>query len=172
MNTDIRSSLRTEIELTRQQFHRLLVTIPDAAVKLPSKDPAWTNGELLYRMSVASLVIRSTLKKNAAEHSDRLSIHQVVTGPLIQRTNEMFIRMHAQNSSRWSIAREYDETCTRVLEMLDTIPDDGFDQMLRISEFENDPLLPEMVTVEQLFHYARNHFDTYSQQLNLGQESE
>lgn len=87
MNTDIRSTLRTEIELTRQRFHRLLVTIPDAALTLPSKDPDWTNGELLYRMSIASLIIRSTLKMTAADNSKRLPLHQVVTGPLVQRTN-------------------------------------------------------------------------------------
>lgn len=166
MNTDIRSILRAEIELTRQQFHCLLVTIPDKVLKLPSKDPGSTNGELLYRISIASLLIQPTLKRNAAENSNRLPIHQIVTGPLIHRTNEMFIRMHAQNSTRWSIVREYDETRTRVLDMLDRIPDDGFDQIVRVAD--NDALLPDTVSIEQLFHYAKDHFETYSQQLNLG----
>jgi hypothetical protein len=74
--------------------------------------------------------------------------------------------MHAQNSSWWSIAREYDETCLRILELLERIPEDGFDQIARITD--NHSLLPDSVNIEQLFHYAKDPFDTYSQQLNLG----
>lgn len=45
--------LKAEIELARERFHRFLATIPEEALELPSKDSYWTNGELLYRMSVA-----------------------------------------------------------------------------------------------------------------------
>ena len=165
MDTDLHSLLRTEIELTKQRFHRLLVTVPDTALTLPSKDPDRTNDELLYRMSVAPLLIRSSLKKNTAEHSNRLPIHQMVPELLLQLTNEMFMRMRVQNSSRWSVARAYDEACSWVLEMLDTIPDNGVDQIVRISD--NDLLLPDTVSIKYLFHYAKDHFDTYGQQLNL-----
>lgn len=150
--------LKAEIELARERFHRFLATIPEEALELPSQDSYWTNGELLYRMSVAPLLINSTLQKNRMEYSKRLPIHQVVTGPLIQRTNEMFIRSRAANSTRWSIAREYADSCAKVLEMLEEIPGDGFEGKVII--FEDDPLLPKPVTIEQLFHYVMDHFET------------
>lgn len=165
MTSYFHTELKAEIELTRERFHRLLVTIPEEALKLPSRDPDWTNGEVLYRMSVASLLIRTTLKKNRSVPS-KPAIHQVVTGPLIQRTNELFIRSRAANSTRWSIAREYDETYKKVLEMLEEIPADGFEQKMMI--FEDEPLLPKPATVEQLFHYVKDHFDVYHGRINSG----
>jgi hypothetical protein len=166
MPSYLHTELKAEIELTREKFHRLLATIPEEALTLPSKDPDWTNGELLYRMSIAALIILSTLKKNRTDKSKTSAIHQIVTGPLIQRTNELFIRARAANSTRWSIAKEYAETCARVLEMLEEIPTDGFERKVVI--FEDDLLLPKPATIEQLFHYVRNHFEVYRQQINPG----
>ncbi|HEU0295520.1 MAG TPA: hypothetical protein VFR47_22465 [Anaerolineales bacterium] len=167
MNIDIRSNLRTEIEMTRHKFHRLLVNIPEAALKLLSKDPSWSNDEVLYRMSVASLIIPHILKNNAAENPSLSSIPQTVKWPVIHQTMEVFVRSRAANSNHWSIAWQYDQTCALVLEVLDGISDNSFDQLLQISD--SVPLLPGLVTVEQLFHYSKHHFDTYSQQLNLDQ---
>jgi hypothetical protein len=135
-------------------------------LQLPSKVPDWTNGELLYRMGLAALIILSTLKKNTTDKARTSAIHEIVTGPLIQRTNELFIRARAANSTRWSIAREYAESCARVLEMLEEIPVDGFERKLMI--FEDEPLLPKPATVEQLFHYVKNHFEVYRKQIELG----
>jgi len=127
----------------------------------------WTNGEVLYRMSIAGLLIPSTLKKNRIDRSKTSAIYEIVTGPLfIQQTNEMFIRMRATNATHWSMAKEYGETCTQVLELLQEIPVDGFERKMMI--FEDDPLLPKPATVEQLFHYVKNHFEFHSKQINLG----
>jgi hypothetical protein len=167
MDTGIHSTLQNEIEWTQQKFHRLLVTVPDTAMKLSSKDPGWTNGELLDRMSVAGLIIPHVLKNNAAENPRLSFIFQIVRSNVIYRTKESFVRTRAANINHWAIAWQYDNTTAPVLEALDSIPNNSFDQMLQISD--SDPLLPGPVTVEQLFHYAKNHFDAYSQQLNLVQ---
>ncbi|HEU0292146.1 MAG TPA: hypothetical protein VFR47_05390 [Anaerolineales bacterium] len=167
MDTGIHSTLQNEIEWTQQKFHRLLVTVPDTALKLSSKDPGWTNGELLYRMSVAGLIIPHVLKNNAAENPRLSFISQIVRSNVIYRTEESFIRTRAANANHWSIAWQYDNTTALVLEVLDGIPDNCFDQMLQISD--SDPLLPGPATVEQLFRYSKNHLATYSQQLNLVQ---
>jgi hypothetical protein len=161
------AELKAEFEQTRESFHRFLATIPEEYLKLPSKDPNWTNGELLYRMSIAPLFIKSTLQKNRVDHSKRFSVHQIVTAPLIQRTNEMFIRLRAASSTRWSLAREYADSCARVLEMLEEIPEDGFERKVII--FEDEPLLPKPATVEQLFHYVRDHFDAHRKQIKTEQ---
>ena len=93
------------------------------------------------------------------------SLSNRVTDPIIQGVNETFIRSRAREATRFSIALEYDETCTKVLEMLAEIPDDGFAKNLTV--YERDALLPDIVTVEQLFHYVKKHFDVYSQQIDL-----
>lgn len=117
-------------------------------------------------MSVAGLIIPHVLKNNAAENPRLSCISQIVRSNVIYRTEESFVRTRSANTNHWSIAWQFDNTTALVLEALDGLPDNYFDQMLQISD--SDPLLPGPVTIEQLFHYARNHFDAYSQELNLG----
>ena len=165
MSTSTRIELRSEIELTREKFHRFLVTIPDSILKLPSKDSGWKNGELLYLMSVAPRIIKSVLKKHLRENPRQGYISRNITGPLLQKTGEMIIRSRGHNSTRWMIATEYDNTYALVLELLNAISDDDFDKTLNIPDI--DPLLPTQLTIESLFHYVKNHFDIYSKQINF-----
>jgi len=104
MSTTFRAVLRTEIEMTRERFHRFLVTIPDNALKLRSKDPGWTNSELLYLMSVAPQTIKSVLNKHMRENPQPRSISNKITGTLLQKTSEMFIRSRGHHSDRRALA--------------------------------------------------------------------
>jgi len=165
MSTAVRTALRSEIELTREKFHRFLVTVPDCALKLPSKVPVWTNGEILYRMSLSPLVIKSMLKRNFG-HWSRLLLPKLVTGPLRQRGDDLYIRSRSHRSTLWCLANLYENNCNLVLEMLDELSDDDFEKNLVIPD--GDPLLSRQVTVEQLFHYVKNHFDSYRKQINSG----
>lgn len=165
MNTATRIALRTEIELTREKFHRFLVTIPDPALKLPSKDRGWTNGEILYLISVSPRIIKSVLKKYMRENPRPSYFSSIITGPLLQKTGEVLIRSRAHHSTRWTIATEYDNTYALVLEVLDAVSDDDFGKTLTIPDI--DPLLQGEVTIETLFRYVKRHFDTYKKQINL-----
>jgi hypothetical protein len=165
MSNAVRIALRSEIELIREKFHRFLVTIPDEVLRLPSKDPAWTNGELLYLMSTSPRIIKSFLKKYTLENNRFQYVSKAITGPLIQKTNEILIRSRGHKLSRWSIAEEYDNTIALVLELLDALSDDDFGKTLTIPDL--DPLLSGQVTVENIFHYVKNHFYAYRGQINI-----
>ena len=166
MTTDLHHTLRFEISITREKFHRFLITIPDAVLNLPSKNPGWKNGELLYLMSLSPLIIKSILIKNMYASAFSCSLSNRLTNPRIQGRNEVYIRSRARNATCFAIAMEYNETCSRVLEMLAKIPDDGFAKYLTV--YERDELLPPIVSAEQLFHYVKKHFDTYRHQIDLG----
>jgi hypothetical protein len=165
MSIAVRIALRSEIEITREKFHRFLVTIPDDSLRLPSKDPAWTNGELLYLMSTSPRIIKSLLRKYTSENTRFHYVSKIVTGPLIQKTNELLIRTRGHKITRWLIAEEYDSTRALILELLDAVADDDFGKTLTIPEL--DPLLSRQITVENIFHYAKNHFYAYRSQLNV-----
>ncbi|HSB66701.1 MAG TPA: hypothetical protein VLD65_08980, partial [Anaerolineales bacterium] len=106
------------------------------------------------------------LNKYIRENPRPHSISNKITGPLIQKTNELFIRSRGHHSDRWALASQYDRSYAVVLEMLDAVSDDDFEKTLEIPAM--DPLLPGQLTIEDLFHYASNHFATYSKQINLG----
>lgn len=165
MSTDLYYTLKIEISTTRDKFHRLLSTIPDAALNLPSKNPSWNNGELLYLMSLSPLIIKSNLTKNLYARAFSSSLSNRLINPRIEGRSEGHIRLQARNATCFSIAVEYNENCAQVLEMLAKIPDDGFAKYLTV--YERDELLPPIVTVDRLFQYVKKHFDNYRPQINL-----
>ena len=165
MSNAARIALRREIEITREKFHRFLVTIPDDTLRLSSKDPAWTNGELLYQMSTSPRIIKSFLKNYTRENTRFHYVSKAITGPLIQKTNEIIIRTRGHKITRWLIAEEYDNTFALVLELLDAVCDDDFEKKLTLPDI--DPLLSGQVTIENIFHYVKNHFYAYRDQINV-----
>lgn len=166
MTEDTRLALRTEIEFTREKFHRMLVTVPEESLQLVSKNPTWTNGEVLYRISISPLFVRSILKRNSGRWSNRL-LPKLVTGPLIEWGNEKLIQASFHNLTRLSLAKDFEYHCALALEVLDQVSDDDFEKIVVVSE--PDALLPPQVTIEQLFHYIKNHFNLYRKQINSGQ---
>ena len=165
MSNAVRIALRSEIEITREKFHRFLVTIPDEALRLPSKDPAWTNGELLYLMSTSPRIIKSFLKKYSRENTRFDYVSKAITGPLIQKTNEIIIRSRGHTLTRWLIAEEYDSTIALVLGLLDGFSEDDFRKTLEIPDL--DPLLSGQVTIENIFHYVKKHYYAYRAQVSI-----
>ena len=165
MSNAVRIALRSEIELTREKFHRFLVTIPDEALRVPSKDPAWTNGELLYLMSTSPRIIKSFLKKYTSENTRFDYVSKAITGPLIQKTNEILLRSRGHKITRWLIAEEYDITNTLILQLLEAVSDNDFQKTLTIPEM--DPLLSGQVTIEDIFHYVKKHFYAYRGQIEV-----
>lgn len=168
MSNAVRTALRDEIEFIREKFHRFLVTIPDSALKAPSKDPAWTNGEVLYLMSTSPRIIKSLLKKYSREKVHFQYVSKAITSPLIQKTNEIIIRSRGNKINRWLLAEEYDNTSMLVLELLDAVSDDDFNKTLAVPNL--DPLLSGQVTIENVFHYVKNHFFAYRGQINIVKE--
>lgn len=166
MGIDTRFTLQAEIEIVRRKFHQLLVTVPEEALRLPSRELGWTNGELLYSMCLAPTIIKTILKQNANVRWSRPAFPKIVTGSLVQLTSEMLIRSSARNATRLAIARAYDQTNSQILELLGWISEDDFEKQLVV--YEPNPLPPNQITVKQLFRYVTNHFETYSGQIKLG----
>jgi hypothetical protein len=165
MSNAVRIALKGEIEFVREKFHRFLVTIPEETLRLPSKDPAWTNGELLYLMSTSPRILKSLLRKHTSQNTRFHYVSKIVTGPLIQKTNEILIRSRGHKITRWLIAEEYDSTSALILELLDAMSDDDFEKTLTIPDL--DPLLSGQITIENVFHYVKNHFYAYRNQIDI-----
>jgi hypothetical protein len=53
---------RQEIEATREAFYKLLASIPDEAFSLPSDNPVWTMGEVLFHMTLAPRFLTADLR--------------------------------------------------------------------------------------------------------------
>lgn len=57
VKSNTRERVRTELELAHRRFHALLDLFSEAEWVAPSRNPAWTNGQLIYHMLFAFVLI-------------------------------------------------------------------------------------------------------------------
>jgi hypothetical protein len=158
MTAETRMALHEEIERTLDKFHRLLVTIPFSALSLPSRDSAWTNADVLYGISVSPLTVQNILRRNRGQWTSSL-VARIVTGSLIRYDNEAFIRSHARNVTLAQLATAYQHNCDLILQLLDEIQEDSFQNCVRVDE--GIALLSHQANIEQLFHYVEKYYDMH-----------
>lgn len=53
----VRESIRSELESTRSTFHTLLNSLSDDDIRRGSNNPGWTNGEILFHMTFAFIIL-------------------------------------------------------------------------------------------------------------------
>lgn len=165
---DLREQIRTEIESTRQDFHKLLDGIAPEDLAKPSSNPAWTIGEMLYHMSLAprNLPLDVTLIRHFKW------VPKFPVGPF-NRLNVYITRRGARNATKRSLAETYDEAHSRTLKALETVQTDEWQFGVEYPGW--DPMLSGHVTLEYLFHYIKRHFESHAvdirQSLGIDEES-
>lgn len=170
MTKDARIARRANIELTRQKFHWLIRTIPEAALTQLSKDPAWTNGELLMQMCMAPRVMMSNLSHAVDGSWIYPPVLRWLPGPLRRKLNEIYIRSTARTATHLSFIIEFDKTCLFALKLLEERWEQDLETPTVISN--GDTLLSGKVTVKEVFDYLPSYFDIHSKQLNFVRRKE
>jgi uncharacterized damage-inducible protein DinB len=160
---DLREELRQEIEATREAYHRLLASIPDEAFSLPSSNPAWTIGEVLFHMSLAPRFLTADLRIILGQAWIARMIGALVPKSLFDWLNETFTRRWARRLSREKLEQAYDKAHASALKALDSLREGDFQKSLQYPDY--DPLLSGEVSVERLFRYIKIHFDTHARQI-------
>ena len=57
----IREEIQKELDTTRAEFHRLLAALSEEDFQRPSRNPGWTNGEIVAHMMFGFIVINVLL---------------------------------------------------------------------------------------------------------------
>lgn len=158
-----REQLRQEIEATRVAFYQLLDSIPEEAYDLPSDNPAWTVGEVLYHMSIAPRLLGNDVKMIVQQNWIYRLVPALIPKAVFDWLNKVLTRYGARNLSHDFLAREYDQAHNAALQALDGVADTDFGKRLHYPDW--DPLLSGDVTLERLFHYVKVHFDAHAVQI-------
>lgn len=159
----VKDELRAEMVQTQNDFHKLLNEIPDAALALPSDNPIWTIGEVLYHMSLAPRLLVTDLRIILGQPVLAKIFTFLVPASLFHRLNETLTRRGANGLDRASLAHEYDKAHTRALQALDALSETDLQKSLPYPGY--DPMLAGDVTVEKLFHYVQMHFAAHEKQI-------
>ena len=117
----IREELQQEIEETRQAFHALLASIPDEAFDLPSDNPAWTIGEVLYHMSIAPKMLGTDVKMIVSQTWLYKIIPAIIPKKFFDWTNKHLTRWGARNLTRELLKEEYDKAESVAEDILDML---------------------------------------------------
>ena len=152
-----------EIEETRKAYHQLLDEISDDLLDHPSDNPAWTIREVLYHMSLAPRLLSMDLEMIISNRWYYRVIPSAFPKPLFDRANKWYTRRKGRSASRQFLADEYDKAHESTLSALATVNDEEMDMSLNYPDW--DPILSGHVTVERLFRYVKDHFDSHEEQI-------
>ncbi len=160
---DTRERLRQEIEDTRLAFHRLLDSLPEEALSLPSSNPAWNVGQVLYHIAIIPryMIVEVVMIRWQAWLYQLLP--RLIPKGLFDGLNARMTRFGARGTSRQRLAETYDRSYQASLRAITSVPDADFDKHLNYPLW--DPLLAGEVMVEYLFGYIKRHFDSHAAQI-------
>ena len=159
----IREELRQEIEETKAAFHELLDYVPDEAFPMPSDNPAWNVGEVLYHMSIAPRMLGKDVKMIVDHNWVYRALPSIVPQALFDWTNKKLTKFGARHMSREFLAEAYDKAHESTIAALDSVEDSDFSKHVEYPDW--DPMLSGDITLERLFHYIKAHFDAHAGQI-------
>lgn len=159
----IRDELRREIEETRTAFHRLVDEVPEEALSRPSDNLAWTIGEVLYHMSLAPRMMVADVSMITGERQVYKLLPKLIPQALFDWVNKVYTRSKGRNLSRPQLVDVYDRATMKILQTLESVRDEDFEKSAVYPGW--DPLLAGEVTLAQLFHYVKAHFEIHEGQI-------
>jgi hypothetical protein len=127
---DVRERIRAELEETRSQFHRLLDSLTEADWHAPSRNPAWTNGQLLFHMTFAFILISPLFRvirfwSGRSRRSSRGFARMLdFSTPLFNRVNALGPRLGSHVYGYRRVGAKYDRVRAAILRRLDSVRDD------------------------------------------------
>ena len=103
----LKEELAQEMESTRQNFHHLLDSVPEALYVHPSQNPAWTIGDVLYHITIGLPAIRfETWLIRYASWSFKIFLNNT-TSKIINRGNALFARQ-SKRIDRQMLTKAYE----------------------------------------------------------------
>ncbi|HLZ73171.1 MAG TPA: DinB family protein [Dehalococcoidia bacterium] len=146
--------LRTDLVAARGEFHAALDALSDADWRGPSRNPGWTNGEVLFhaflgfRLTWVLIPFVRLWGRLPAGGSRRFARGlNGTTGPF-NALNAFAARLGARLYSRKRLGRAYDGAHRALLRRLATIPEVEWQRGMHYPT-RWDPLFSDFMTLEQ-----------------------
>lgn len=155
--------LAQEMEETRARFIALVNSIPESDYSLPTENPDWNVGDMLFHITLGppTLTFESLMIANA--HGLFQFAMNYVPAKILERINGLYARKGKRINPQ-SLIRAYEAGHTRIMSRLKrTREEDLSKSAVYPPEFVT--MLSGVVTLERLFHYIKEHFEGHVSQL-------
>jgi len=123
----MREMIRSELEATRSSFHALLDSLSEEDFHKKSNNPAWTNGQILFHMTLGFILVPmlAPMIRFFGKLPDRYSklfarILNFGTA-LFNWFNALGARIGGRIFTRQRIGGKFDQACHQILKLPDLI---------------------------------------------------
>ena len=168
--SEIRERLRVELEQTRAVFLELVAAFSQQGWDAPSQTPGWTNGQLLFHIAFAFMLVPPLCRlmrlfgRLPRSWSKRFAAILDASTPVFHRINALGPRLAAHHYRGQALGRKYERVYRAIRRQLDVIGDDEWTRGMHYPT-RWDPRFSEYVTCADLFRYPIAHFEHHRGQL-------
>jgi hypothetical protein len=158
----LKEELLADLEAAQRGFHHLLDTLPEAAYIHPSLIPGWTNGDVLYHITLGPPAVRFeiALIRNAPWLFKALT---PATSRLFNRANALFAR-HPKRITRQRLLKAYEAGHAGLAYGLKRLDESDLGRSVVYPDhFVSE--LAGVVSIERLYRYIKIHFDVHAGQI-------
>lgn len=160
----LKEDLIQDLEATRQNFHHLLDTVPEATYVHASDNPAWTVGDVLYHITLGPSFVRSEMWLLCRATWFWQIVMNDVTARVFNWGNALFAR-HPKRITRQSLLKAYEAGHAGMVSSVKSLREKDFEKSVNypasfVAELEG------AVTAERLVRYLVAHCDIHAEQIN------
>jgi hypothetical protein len=162
--------IRAELEATHTVFHGLLASFSESDFRRQSRNPGWTNGEILTHMAFGFIILNALLpmarlwgrfpKWTSKFFASTLN---AFTSPF-NWVNAFGARLQARVFTHQRIGGVYDWVHFSLMRQLEGIKDEEWERGMRYPT-RWDSNFNAFMTIRELFHYPVSHFNFHVEQL-------
>jgi hypothetical protein len=164
----VKEDLSQELETTRQNFHHLLNSVPEALYVHPSNNPAWTIGDVLYHITLGPPAIHVEIWMIRYMPWIFKSLNNT-TSKIFNWGNALFARQ-PKRITRQRLIKAYEAGHAGLMSSLRQVREEDWGKsVIYPAEFVSE--LAGVVTIERLFRYVTLHFDVHAEQIKTAIKS-
>ena len=160
----LKEDLMLDLEAARLNFHHLLDSVPEASYVHPSLIPAWTNGNVLYHITIGLPAIRFEIWM--IRHVPWVfKVLNDTTSKIFNWGNALFAR-HPKRINRQGLIKAYEAGHAGLMSSLRRMDESDFARSVIYPEsFVSE--LAGVASIERLFRYIKLHLEVHTGQLNV-----
>jgi len=164
----LKEDLAQELEATRQNFHHLLDSIPEALYNHPSDNPAWAIGDVLYHITLGPPAIRFEIWMIRYAPWIFKALNNTTT-KIFNWGNALFARQ-PKRITRQRLIKVYETGHAGLMSSLRRVREEDWGKsVIYPAVFVSE--LAGVVTVERLFRYVTLHFEVHANQIETAIKS-
>ena len=162
---NLKQSIAQELYETHEKFLALLNSIPEADYALPTNNPAWKIGEMLYHITVGPQILSIEIWMIVHAHGLFQVGMNVFPSNLYNSANASFAKRE-KRINREVLIKVYEAGHAAIRSRLRrTREEDMQKSVVFPAKFGSD--LTGECSVERLFHHAKAHFEGHVNQLGI-----